>query len=220
MKLTMSHVIKGLLGLGICSVIMLLSTEPAQAVLEGSNRNRIEFLDYSETLIKETLYAKTGKSTFNRDKKKYVRGIKRHNEPKVYEPDVYSWELAMAEHRKKVNALAQASAASSSNVSPIPMIQDNILPTDPTSKVVEKKGKKNKKGRKARKNKSKNNIEETQVNNNYQSAAVFSPTVVAPAPASIYSSPSTSTSVPALQPAMQPKYYPQGKTGDSCDTSF
>ena len=95
MKLNMSHIVKGLAAVAICSVIMLAANDPAQAVLEGSNRDRMEFLDFSESMIKTGLYAKTGKVTFNHDKKKYVRGVKRHNEPKIYQPDVYTWELAM-----------------------------------------------------------------------------------------------------------------------------
>lgn len=214
MKLNMSHVLKGLIGLGICSVIMLLSTEPAQAVLEGNNRDRLEFLDFSENLIKDALYARKGRSTFNSEKRKYVRGIKRHNEAKIYEPDVYTWELAMNEHRKKIDALAKASEVSNTIVSPVPMTQDGILPTDPSSNTIEKKGKKNKKGRKSRKGKKNNKIEEktiaqTTYQPSYQSEPIANSYYSASVPA-----------VPALQPATQPAYYPQGKTGDSFDTNF
>ena len=135
MKLNMSHVIKGLAAVTICSVIMLANTDPAQAVLEGSNRDRMEFLDFSETIIKDGLYAKTGKVTFNRNKKKYVRGIKRHNEPRIYEPDVYTWELAMNEHKKKLQSLAPVSDMPIPNVTPAPMFPEAILPSNPGSSV-------------------------------------------------------------------------------------
>ena len=59
MKLNMSHIVKGLAAVAVCSVIMLASKEPAQAVLEGSNRDRMEYLDFSENLIRAGLYAKT-----------------------------------------------------------------------------------------------------------------------------------------------------------------
>ena len=132
MKINMGHVVKGIAAIAVCSVITLSQTDPAQAVLEGSNRERMEFLDFSESIIKNGLYAKTGKDTFNRDKKTYVRGIKRHNEPKIYQPDVYTWELAMAEHRKKISAMLPApNEIPESKVTPIPMIQDSIMPNNP-----------------------------------------------------------------------------------------
>ena len=140
MKLNMIHVIKGLAAVAICSVIMLANTDPAQAVLEGSNRDRMEFLDFSETIIKDGLYAKTGKVTFNRNKKKYVRGIKRHNEPRIYQPDVYTWELAMNEHRKKMAALAPAQDPVIAPVAPIPMEQDMILPSNPSPNMASAPG--------------------------------------------------------------------------------
>ena len=131
MKITMSHIIKGLAGLAICSVIMILSREPAQAVLEGSNRERMEYLEFSETLIKDTLYAKKGKNTFNNDKKEYVRGVRRHNEPRIYEPDVYTWELAMNEHRSKLQLMNPTPDLPPVKVSPTPMCQNGILPSCP-----------------------------------------------------------------------------------------
>ena len=131
----MSYLIKGLAGIAICSAIMIATSEPAQAILEGSNRDRLEYLNYSETMIKDGLYAKTGKATFNRDKKKYVRGIKRHNEPRIYQPDVYTWELAMNEHRKKMQALAPVQDPPVANVAPVPMGQDPILPLDSAQNI-------------------------------------------------------------------------------------
>ena len=216
MKLNMDHIIKGIIGLGICSVIMLLSTDPAQAVLEGNCRDRLEFLDFSESLIKHGLYAKTGRETFNTTKKKYVRGLKRHNEPKIYEPDVYTWELAMAEHRKKMNALKAADVASS-NVTPIPMLQDSLLPSNPKSNVLKKDRKGKRKSRKSRKDKNNEAMNETltpaiPIAQGYPKSEQEASQVT-----SIYSAPApTDLSVPALQPAV----IPQGKSGDSCDASF
>lgn len=131
MKLNMGHIVKGLIGLAICSAIMIIHSKPAQAILEGSNREKMEYLDFSENIIKDSLYARTGKSTFNRERKTYVRGIKRHNEPKIYQPDVYTWELAMSEHRKKLGAMTPPQEPSISNLAPIPMSQGGILPADP-----------------------------------------------------------------------------------------
>ena len=131
MKLNMGHVIKGLAGLAVCSVIVLLSMDPAQAVLEGTNRERLEYLNYSEVLIKDGLYVKKGRVTFNNSKKRYVRGVKRHNEPRVYQPDVYTWELAMNEHKNKLQSLAPVTDMPFPGIAPVPMDQDAILPSNP-----------------------------------------------------------------------------------------
>ncbi len=138
MKLKMSHIIPGLAGVAaICSVIMLCQKDPAEAVLEGSNRDRMEFLNFSETIIKDGLGAKTGKATFNREQKKYVRGIRRHNEPRIYQPDVYTWELALQEHRKKISGLQEVQeAVKSGNIPPVPMETEGILPTNPEANVI------------------------------------------------------------------------------------
>lgn len=138
MKLKMSHIIPGLTGIAaICSVIMLCQKDPAEAVLEGSNRDRMEFLNFSETIIKDGLCASTGKATFNRAQKKYVRGIRRHNEPRIYQPDVYTWELALQEHRKKISGLQEVQeAVKSGNIPPVPMEGEGILPTNPEANVI------------------------------------------------------------------------------------
>lgn len=138
MKLKMSHIIPGLAGIAaICSVIMLCQNDPAEAVLEGSNRDRMEFLNFSETIIKDGLYARTGKATFNRAQKKFVRGVKRHNEPRIYQPDVYTWELALQEHRKKISGLQEVQdSVKNGVVPPVPMEGEEILPTNPEANVI------------------------------------------------------------------------------------
>ena len=190
MKLNMSHIVKGLAAVAVCSVIMLASKEPAQAVLEGSNRDRMEYLDFSENLIRAGLYAKTGKVTFNHDKKKYVRGVKRHNEPKIYQPDVYTWELAMNEHKKKMQALAPVQAPPITNVAPVPMGQDPILPMDPAPNVVE--------GNAARTDYKAEDIKRRIIEHMN----------------------SLDSRYPSNIPALQPAVYPRGRRGDSFDASF
>lgn len=131
MGLTVKNVVKGLAVAGFCAVLFS-QPQSAQAVLEGENRDRMEFLDFSENMIRNGLYAKTGKGVFNRDKKAFVRGIKEHNSPRIYEPDVYTWELAMAEHRKKLAALAPPQQPPVGMVTPMPMTPGSMLPSDPT----------------------------------------------------------------------------------------
>jgi hypothetical protein len=84
-------------------------------------------------MIRSSLYAKTGHGVFNRDQKRFVRGIKASNAPHIYEPDVYTWELAMAEHRKKLAELAPPQEPPIPMVSPVPMSGPGMLPADPMS---------------------------------------------------------------------------------------
>jgi hypothetical protein len=91
----------------------------------------MEFLDFSENMIRDGLYAKQGRAVFNRDKKRFVRGIKENNAPHIYEPDVYTWELAMADHRKKLAAMAPPPEPTVPLVTPVPMNPDGVLPADP-----------------------------------------------------------------------------------------
>jgi hypothetical protein len=100
-------------------------------VLEGPNRERFEHLDFSENIIKAGLYAKTGRQVFNHDQNNFVRGIHESNAPLIYEPDVYTWELAMARHRKKLAELAPPQQPPIPLVSPVPMSGPNMLPTSP-----------------------------------------------------------------------------------------
>ncbi len=136
MKLNMSHVLKGLAGLGICTVIVLLSMDQAQAVLEGSNRNRLEYLNYSENIIRDAFCAKKGRATFSKSKRRFVRGVKRHNEPRIYQPDVYTWELAMNEHRRKLQTLAPVTDMPIPGVAPVPMDSEAIPPSNPSDNFV------------------------------------------------------------------------------------
>jgi len=89
MRLTIRNVVKGVAAAGLCA-LLISQVNPAQAVLEGTNREQMEYLDFSETMIRDGLYAKTGRAVFDRDKRRFVRGIKEHNAPRIYEPDVYT----------------------------------------------------------------------------------------------------------------------------------
>jgi hypothetical protein len=99
---------KRLLGLGCLLLLFALVflSLPAEAVLEGSNRERMEFLDFSERMIRDGLYAKSGSSTFSSEKRSFLRGVRRQNEAHIYEPDVYTWHLAMEAHKKKLESIA------------------------------------------------------------------------------------------------------------------
>ncbi len=130
MRLTIRNVVKGVAAAGLCA-LLISQVNPAQAVLEGTNREQMEYLDFSETMIRDGLYAKTGRAVFDRDKRRFVRGIKEHNAPRIYEPDVYTWELAMAKHRKKLAAMAPPEQPPVGLVTPMPMSPDSVLPASP-----------------------------------------------------------------------------------------
>lgn len=128
MPLAVKNLVKGITLVGLFSITAWL---PAHAVLEGSNRERFEFLDFSENMIRDSLYANSGRAVFNRDQKRFVRGIKESNAPHIYQPDVYTWELAMAEHRKKLAQLAPPQEPPIPMVTPVPMSGPGMLPGSP-----------------------------------------------------------------------------------------
>lgn len=113
------------LGLGFIAI------QPAHAVLEGTMRDRMEMLDFSEGLIKQGLYPKTTHDVFSKSKRAFVHGVKQHNNPRIYEPDVYTWELAMAEHRKKLAIKYPAPVPFVPTMAPVPMAPPPILPSSP-----------------------------------------------------------------------------------------
>lgn len=127
----------------LTAIIILSAPQAAFAALEGSNRERLEYLDYSEVMIKDGLYAKKGHATYSPEKKAYIRGIVRHNEPHIYEPDVYTWELAMNEHKQKMLDMAP------------PEMPDIKLQREEIKKA-QKANKKSRKSRKSRKRNKKN----------------------------------------------------------------
>jgi hypothetical protein len=126
--LTVKNAVKGI---ALAGMFCFATGLPAHAILEGSNRDRFEYLDFSENMIRQGLYATSGRAIFNRDQKKFVRGIKESNAPHIYEPDVYTWELAMAEHRKRLAQLAPPQEPPIPMVYPVPMSGPGMLPTSP-----------------------------------------------------------------------------------------
>lgn len=126
-----SILIKLCKGAALVAALTAFSNQPAQAVLEGPNRERMEYLDFSEKTIRSGLYATQGNQTFNRSKRRFVHGIRPSNEPHIYQPDVYTWELAMAEHRKKLARMAPPPMPAPAVVTPMPMAPGGIMPTAP-----------------------------------------------------------------------------------------
>lgn len=119
-------------GIALAALFGALSWQPAQAELEGPIRDQMEFLNFSETMIRNGLYANSRHDVFNKNRKAFIHGIKPHNSPRIYEPDVYTWELAMSEHRKKLEQLAPPPMPQLYGVTPTPMVPPPILPAGPS----------------------------------------------------------------------------------------
>jgi len=134
MRSVVGNLIKGAALAAVLGITFF--NQPVEAVLEGSNRERLEYLDFSETMIREGFYAKPGKAVFNRSQRKFVRGINENNAPRIYEPDVYTWELAMADHRKKIASMAPPALPPDGLVTPVPMSAGGILPTSPQPLIL------------------------------------------------------------------------------------
>jgi hypothetical protein len=122
---------KILKGVGFMTCLGLIILQPVSAEIEGPMREQMEYLDFSENIIRAGLYAKQGHDVFNKRKRTFIHGITEHNAPRIYEPDVYTWELAMAEHRRKLDQLAPSEAPPFSPVTPSPMLPPPILPESP-----------------------------------------------------------------------------------------
>lgn len=83
-------------------IIVLPAQLIAVELFGGTTREQMERLDYSETLIRSTVLAREGRDIFNPESRRFVRGIRAGRIPIIYEPDVYTWELAMQEHRRQM----------------------------------------------------------------------------------------------------------------------
>ena len=130
MRLSLKAVLKGLT-LAVC--FGALTMQPVKAELDGPIRDQMEYLDFSEHMIREGLYPKSSHDVFNKNKRAFVHGIRNHSHPHIYEPDVYTWELAMAKHRKK---LAQSQpipiqTPMPAPITPAPMTPAPVLPAQP-----------------------------------------------------------------------------------------
>lgn len=126
------YILKAIKAMALATVISAaLAPATVNAELAGSTRSQMEQLDMSEHLIRNTLYAPKGRQVFDRKNRRFVRGVKLHNAPLIYEPDVYTWELAMAEHRQERARLTPDPQPSPMGVTPAPMTPAQLLPATP-----------------------------------------------------------------------------------------
>lgn len=127
-----SYILNAIKAMAVASIIgAALAPAAVKAELGGPTRSQMEQLDMSEHLIRNTLYAPKGRQVFNSKDRRFIRGVKVHNAPLIYEPDVYTWELAMAEHRQKRARLVPDPQPSPMGISPAPMAPAHLLPARP-----------------------------------------------------------------------------------------
>lgn len=110
-----------LLVLPLATLAALYAVHPVTALTDGPTRKTLEANAFSERLIRASIYAKDSREYFNEEKRRFVHGIPRVQEPLIYEPDVYTWELAMATQRRQIAAMNPPMAPIPGVVQPIPM---------------------------------------------------------------------------------------------------
>ncbi|MFZ2955667.1 MAG: hypothetical protein WA705_02065 [Candidatus Ozemobacteraceae bacterium] len=96
-------------------------TGPATAVTDGAMRHSLEANQFSEMAITSAIYPKTSHDIYHRENRAYVHGLPKTTIPLIYEPDVYTWQLAMAAHQKKRAVLLPPAGMVPETVQPFPM---------------------------------------------------------------------------------------------------
>ena len=109
----------------------LVLSSPATAVTDSPSRKILEMNQFSELSIKTSIYPKSSHDVFHKDSRKWERGMKRLTRPVIYEPDVYTWELAMAAHRRQLAAMAPPPAPVPLPVAPVEMAPPMMVPPSP-----------------------------------------------------------------------------------------
>jgi len=106
-------------------------TPPSKAVTDGPTRQTLEANLFSELLIKSAIYPKSSHDVYSTEKRRYVHGLPNINKKLIYEPDVYTWEVAMAAHRKQVFDHPTTMDNPPESISPVPMTPGAIMPILP-----------------------------------------------------------------------------------------
>jgi len=110
---------------------ILWATAPARAITDGPTRQVLEKEFFSEHLIKSSIYPKSRHDVYVPEKRKAVHGMSLQQQL-VYEPDVYTWELAMATHRKQMaENPPQVAVPSPDVIAPFPMAPGAMPPASP-----------------------------------------------------------------------------------------
>ena len=104
---------------------------PVTAITDGTMRKNLESNGFNERLIEAAIYPKSSHDVYSQQKRQYVHGINRVTKDMIYEPDVYTWKLAMGAHRGQVAAQNPPPPPAPELVQPIPMEPSIIPPVGP-----------------------------------------------------------------------------------------
>jgi len=110
---------------------ILWLADPVTAVTDTPMRKNLEFHGFNERLIRCTLYPKSTHDVYQPEKREYINGLRRITKDLIYEPDKYTWELAMAAHRRQIAELTSLPLPPPGAVQPVPMEPYAPIPTPP-----------------------------------------------------------------------------------------
>lgn len=117
----------------LSTVFALRLTTLALAETDGPTRQALEKCHFSEWLIKTALYPKTTHDVFVPELRRFTHGLKRVNLPFIYEPDVMTWEMAMAHHRKTITNTSHPTEAPLPEITaPFPVAPEPIIASSPS----------------------------------------------------------------------------------------
>lgn len=119
----------GTLGVLVLTVFWL--SDPATGGTDGQMRRLLEARYFSERMIKAAIYPKTSKDVYHKTKREFVHGLPRVTKDFIYEPDVYTWELAIQQHRREIDTLQPPAPPPPGTVQPVPMEPSEIAPVAP-----------------------------------------------------------------------------------------
>lgn len=123
--------IAGVLIIGFLILTALWIIAPVTAVTDGPLRRSLEDNRFGEDLIRLGIYAKSGHDVYNTRKRELEHGLPRLTKDFIYEPDVYTWELAIREHRNQIDALHPPPPPPPGTIHPVPMAPLDIPPNSP-----------------------------------------------------------------------------------------
>jgi len=116
---------------GLTVLTILWVSNPVTALTDGPVRKSLEDNSFGERLIKASIYPVSTHDVYHKEKREFIHGIKRVNKEIIYEPDVYTWELAMAAHQARIAELNPVPLPPAGVVQPIPMEPYGVFPSSP-----------------------------------------------------------------------------------------
>lgn len=117
--------------IGVLLVTVFWLNEPVTGVTDGHMRRVLEASHFGERIIQATIYPKSSHDVYQKQKRQFVHGLPRVTQEYIYEPDVYTWELAIKKHRREIDTLQPPAPPPPGTVQPVPMAPTEIAPVAP-----------------------------------------------------------------------------------------